>query len=339
MRQDLVQNWVENVGDMKYTMHWSSPDIMALVHRLNRMSLDDLRGHFNYWDSVQAHMKGVADVLFTASCFRIPFVVRLGALFWSLARELLLVKLDTSDELNLFLSGTIMQQTVMVLRETPYYLDSETPYVTCNVTIKGSDVGVDNVTFSPTVIWLHEQGLRFKSGVFICRVRLIHIERGALNCAIRVRGDDKRNTHVRLEDVMILRGGVRLSKCRSANTFELCIDDTLVGLYIHDVDLLSVNPRLDALAGFVPSEKALFHLCQTAVYIVRARFFCSCFQNFHKCLFIYNVCIDCNMAIMDCEFRECGKLGQVLGKQGAKLLLCRCLVSLFRSRFALPTLN
>lgn len=325
----MVKNWVDNVGDMKHTMHWSGPNIMNLVQRLHQMPLSELRSSFDYWDSVRAHMKGIADVLFTASCFRIPFVVHLGDLFWAFARELLLVKLDTSDDLNLFLSCTIMPQTVMVLGPRPYHLDSEVPYVPCNVTIMGSDAGVDSVSFTSTVIWLHEQGLRFRAGVYMYHVRLAHTDRAPLNCAIRVRGDDKASTYVRLEDVFILRGGVRLSKCRSANTFELGIEDALVGLYIHDVDLLSVNPRLDASTGFVPSEKALFNLCKTAIYIVRAKYFCSCFQIFHQCLFVYNACIVSKMVVTDCEFRECGKLGQVLGKQGAELLICRNYVSRF----------
>lgn len=329
----MIKNWVDNVGEMKYTMHWSSPDLMAMIQRLHRMPLSELRGSFDYWDSVCAHMKGIADILFTASCFRVPFVVRLGALFWAFARELLLVKLDTSDDLNLFLSGTIMAQTVMVLGLRPYYLDSEVPYLPCNITIKGSDSGVSDTTFSQTIVWLHEQGLRFGAGVYMYRVRLAHVDQNPLNCAIRVRGDVKATTHVRLEDVMVSRGGVRLSKCRSANTFDLCVEDTLVGLYIHDVDLLSVNPRLDPGRGFVSSEKALFRLCKTAVYIIRARFFCSCFQIFHQCLFVYNACIDCKMAIADCEFRECGKMGQVLGKRGAKLLLCGSFVSLLSLLF------
>lgn len=325
--QDMVQNWVSRVGDMRHTMHWSSSDLMPMIQRLNHMPLPELRSAFEYWDCLYVHMKGIADVLFTASCFQIPFVVRLGDLFWAFARELLLVKIDSSDDLNLFLSGSIMPQTVIVLGPHTYLLDSEVPQIQCNVTIKGSPIGVDNSTFSQTTISLHDNGLAFQSGVFIQDVCFVHRAPAALNCAIRVQGIDKRNTRVRLEGVKVVGGGIRFSQCREVNMYELYIENALVGVYVNDVDMLSVNPRLDPQQGFVYSDKAYFELCQTVFYITKAKYFCSCFQVFHQCTRIYHACIDEKMAILDSDFLECGKLGQVLGSQGASMLLCRCYVS------------
>jgi hypothetical protein len=323
----MVKNWVDNVGDMKHTMHWSSPRLVPLIQSLNAMNFSDLKGAFEYWDSLRVHMRGVADVLFTASCFQIPFVVRMEELFWAFARELLLVKIVSSDDLNLFLSGPIMPQTVIMLGPHAYSLDSHVPPVPSIVTIMGSDLGVDHRTYSQTSILLHTEGLSFQSGVFIQDVTLVHRVSSPQNCAIRVRGVDKIQTNVRLDGVKVIGGGVRFSNCTQAVIHELNIEDTLVGVYANDVDMLVVNPRLDPHYGLVYSDKGFFKLCKTAFYVTKVNFFCCRLQVYRQCMRIYHACVNEKMSIADCDFMDCGKLGQVLGKTHTVVLLYGCYVS------------
>jgi hypothetical protein len=325
----MVRKWVDNVGDMKYTMHWSSHRLIPLIQNLTTKNFSDLKGAFEYWDSLRAHMKGVADVLFTASCFQIPFVVRMEELFWAFARELLLVKIVNSDDLNLFLSGPIMPQTVIMLGPYVYSLDSHVPPVPSTVTIMGSDLGVDNRTYSQTSILLHTEGLSFQSGVFIQDVTLVHRVPGPQNCAIRVRGADKIQTKARLDGVKVIGGGVRFSNCTEVLMYEMNIEEALVGVYANDVDMLLVNPRLDPEYGLVFSDKGFFKLCKTAFYVTKVNFFNCRLQVYHQCMRIYHACINVKMSIADCDFMDCGKLGQVLGKPLSTMLLYGCYVSLF----------
>jgi hypothetical protein len=133
---------------------------------------------------------------------------------------------------------------------------------------------------------------------------------------------------VRLDGVRVIGGGVRFSNCSEVLMYEMNIEGTLVGVYANNVDMLIVNPRLDPKHGLVLSDKGFFKLCKTAFYLINVNFFNCRLQLYKQCKRIYNACINVKMSITDCDFMDCGKLGQVLGKKETTMQLYGCYVSL-----------
>jgi hypothetical protein len=308
-------------------MYWSCPKVLRLIQKMSVMTMSELTIQYIFKDCLLVHMKGVADVMFVASCFQSPYVVELGDLFWAFAKEIILMRIDNSDDLNLFLCGEVMPQTVVVLAPVLYSLDSHMPAIPVDIVLKGSDKGVEGSQYSQTVIRFFDSGLLFTASAVIRNICFVLGGNASpLACAFQVRGSNKKKTNAVFDNIHITGAGVRASNCNSVETHKLGIDQATVGFYARNVETVSMySHEKDGIC----SEKSYFRDCDTAFYIPSVGSLICDLQLCYNCKQIFHVCVDKKAMIIGCDFVTCGKLGQILGAEDAVLCVYNNHVSFF----------
>lgn len=125
---------------MHTTLHWVKDSLHHEIQRLYTLSDDVLAQHFvdHVRSPLKKHTQGIMDVMFVSACFPFPEVEMLGDLFWCLARQLICLDVPNVDVLNSLLWGTVLPQTVLMLRSGIYVIDSGMDPVTVPVTFQGS---------------------------------------------------------------------------------------------------------------------------------------------------------------------------------------------------------
>ncbi len=238
--------WIQKVGPVEDTMHWSSTGFYQCISNMYKMDPSALCDQFVFGSSLDSEAKGVMDVLFAAGCFNTPVVELMGSLFWVFAKELIRLYVSDVDFFNLLIWGQPLPQTVLVLAPVVFSLDCMLPGVESVISIEGT-VNKDEKTGEETSESVSRSTIMVPgntcmvffnsvrmSGLDICRFLVPY----APQCerAINITGRVPAGKTVRFVDVDMTGGGLSITNIDSVCCLGLSIRDAKTGVSVKHVE-------------------------------------------------------------------------------------------------------
>ena len=317
--------WINNVGSMRSTMHWSAESLYFHLHSMGSKDSDEFQKEFNIGSVLDAATNGVMDVMFTAACYS-PVMARLGDAFWPLARELIRLRVGSTDQLNLLLWFGVIPQTVLVLEPKRYYLDSMIPHVKTNISIEGS-IGLDS---NECDSWEQEYCARTllevpgnTSLVFLCNVRIstIFVQRREVSSVyssnrsvLRFHGSQAKDSSLVLDRVMLVGSGCYATGFEKVHCNQLSVVDASVGFIGKNINTLSLTGGVSDVGG--GTVKSGFIFCDEALRLSDVgSFYCSG-QCFEDARMIFRIRIRQTCVVENCVLVRSDHMGEIMASPG-----------------------
>lgn len=313
-------------------MHWCGNAMFSRVTAMHKMSLKDLHVEFSFGSRLDQAIGGVMDVMFVASCFEFPVKDCMGSLFWILARELILVRASTVDQLNLLLWKKPLPQTVLMLDPIPYFVDSMVPHIDHQISIQGTVVEKDNEDESPglltartLILVASTSTIIFRNSVRLSALQVIQVETSGarqMEYVLSFIGTGARNLSVSLQAVDVRNAGCFVTQYSKLSGNHFGVTNASTGLALRDVDqvfLTATHQRL-AYNGF----NSWFSHCEVAFSFFGVSTFVGANVFVFECHVVCDVKVKNIFVLENSRFQKCFAWGEILSTP-------TCIPSLYRN--------
>ena len=313
--KSCVENWIEKMGPMDQTMHWSEEKLYCHICRMLRYPHSQLLLEFQTNSKTDSLTTGVMDIMFLASCFQLPLVCELGPRFWFFTKELIHLRVSSVDHLNSLLWGLVLPQTVILLDPKPYFMDSDLEAISVDITIKGSKGGAS--AEEETVIVVHSK----TSLVFIGSVRLVGLkfkqqrhdpnqsEYSDTVLSFIGWGDDK--LLLFMKDVQLVNAGCSVSAYNRAHFCCVSVTDALIGIHVTNVKdvFLSSGDMLCPGTSFDPPG---FFYCDTAIVASDVSVLIAGHQIISHCHTVFDLKVKHTCVVEESTISSCDHMGKIM---------------------------
>lgn len=335
LMQDMLAVWTEKVGSVEDTLHWVAEPLFYHVNHMNHMPFPALLEHFLIPSDLNRFVVGVMDVLFLTSCFNFPVVSEMGGLFWIFARELIQLKLNTSDMLNSYLWGLAMPQTVILLPPITggYILDSLLDPIEIEITIQGCLADghtpyVDDTSFHTTIYVYAQSSLTFMSNTRLLKLSIQKKDFPAMmarcDTLVKFIGWGLTKLSAYITDVEFINGGCFATRYDVVHCDHILVKNTSIGLSVQHVAKLFITGNPPCM---LPGPEVSFYRCLLAISAIEVDTFVSGRQIFSKCKNVFYANVKTAFIVEDSAVKDCEALGEILMSPGRRPTFVRFTVS------------
>lgn len=304
---------------MDNTLHWVKDSVYLHVALMHRMSLEDLRNEFDVGSRLNQVTKGVMDVMFVASCFDLPIVAKLGRLFWIFAREIIRIRVSSSDQLNLLLWNRVLPQTVLVLDPIPFFLDAMMEPIDYVVSFQGTimerteGMAPDAVPARTVLMVASTSALIFHASARVSILEVQHFDvLGVVQHMYALRftsvcADDRL---IHLQAVFVRNSGCFITGYAKVHANHLSVENATTGLNVKDVGQLYITTTHPPLIDVGFNSK--FSYCDVGFSFSGVSSFIGSNLIFSDCCVALDVKMKQIFILEDSRITKCDSLGEIL---------------------------
>lgn len=311
---------------MNSTMHWSAEKLYFYLHQMHSMGHETFQNEFRSGSMLDEVTHGVMDVMFAAACYS-PVMGRIGTLFWPLAREIIRLRVEGTDQLNLVLWFGVIPQTVLVLEPKTYILDSMVPPILSDISIEGS-VPLGSIqcesweleSCARTVLEIPgNSSLVFVGNVRVTTLLVRHLEvlsgpSSSDDAMLKFHGSGDQESSLIFDRVMLTGSGCSVVGYEKVHCNQLSVSDAVVGFEGRNIHTLSFTGSINEFSSQFLKSGCLF--CDHALRLFDVcSLFCSgqFFENNKIILYVQvrKTCVFENSVMVQCDH-----MGEILCSPG-----------------------